>query len=302
MPKYKSRVVLLLIVVAGLMFLLYQRLGTPKAFADSNWLDIFSEGGASLMTAMWALLVIGSRPRGKVTNCLAGGLLAIALGSWADCLDEFFAVPHSEHLDNWIESGLGLVGTLILTRGLFLWREEQFSLNEHMQKRERLFREHRGFDRVTQLANADYLRRQLAQEQARRPGQPCALLLLDVDGFHRINRQYGQAEGDCVLQALTHLLLLNLRRDDLLCRYAGDRYAILLPETPAAVADGIGRQLAEAVHTLAYYERRHSERIPLSIRVVLGQADGPADSLLSRLNAELEGLTGPAVTASPQAA
>lgn len=302
MLKINRPALYLLLILDGLLFLIYQHWAPPKALVDWKWIDIASEGGASLMTAMWAMLVLGSRPKGRVTSCLAGGLFALALGSWADCLDEFFAIPHSAYWDNWFESGFGLLGTLLLTYGLFLWREEQFSLSEHMQKRERLFRDHRAFDRVTQLANADYLRRQIVQERLRRPEAPCALLLLDVDGFHRINRQYGQAEGDNVLLALTHLLLLNLRHDDLLCRYAGDRYAVLLPETGLTAAAEIGQQLAAAVRTLAHYSRSGGERIELSIRVAAGQADDAVEQLLGRLSAELENAPEMACELRPQLA
>ena len=48
--------------------------------------------------------------------------------------------------------------------------------------------------------------------------QPLSLMVLDLDHFAAINQAYGHAEGDAVLQALSHLLLLNLRRQDLLCR------------------------------------------------------------------------------------
>ncbi|EGH49392.1 GGDEF domain-containing protein, partial [Pseudomonas syringae pv. pisi str. 1704B] len=46
--------------------------------------------------------------------------------------------------------------------------------------------------------------------------QPLSLLALDLDGFSAINNAFGHAEGDEVLSALNHLLVLNLRRQDLL--------------------------------------------------------------------------------------
>jgi hypothetical protein len=101
-----------------------------------------------------------------VTRLLALGLAAIMLGSWADCLDEFFHLSKDQVWDNWLEALMPL-GMLTLTAGMYYWRQEQFSLNEHLQKRERLFRDHRAFDRVTQLAGADYLRAQIRPDQPR---------------------------------------------------------------------------------------------------------------------------------------
>ncbi|RFA27992.1 hypothetical protein CAI21_13830 [Alkalilimnicola ehrlichii] len=84
------------------------------------------------------------------------------------------------------------------------------------------------------------------------------------------------------MQALTEFLLLNLRRSDLLCRYAGDRFGILLPDTTAAVAEEIGQQLAAAVRHFAY--RTETGQV-LYQRVSIGAAtaaDETASALLKR--------------------
>jgi len=275
-------------LLGGVFLLIYASLGEPKSLANWNWMDILGEGGTALMSALWVMLVLTSRPSGHVTFLLAGGLLAIALGAWVDSLDEFFIIPKTQLWDNWLESLLMPGGMLTLTVGLYFWRQEQFSLNDHMRKRERLFREHRAFDRITQLANADYLRRQIRLEQARSPEQPSALILLDVNQFHQINREYGQAEGDRLLQAISHLLLLNLRSDDLLCRYAGDRFAVLMPATSLTDASRMAQHLENCVRLLAHHTQARSERLRISARVACSVADQDVDTLLDRLNAMLE--------------
>jgi diguanylate cyclase (GGDEF)-like protein len=278
----------IMLVVAALCIALYTSLGEVKPFNVWKWVDIASEGGIALMSAVWSLIILSSRPSGRVTALLAGGLSAIAFGSWVDCLDEFIAIPHSHYWDNWLESLPILSGVLALTAGLYLWRQEQFSLNEHMQKRERLFRDHRSFDRITQLANADYLRRQIHLEQESNPNKPCALILLDVNQFHLINRQYGQREGDRLLQAISHLLLLNMHPNDLLCRYAGDRFAILMPSTDQIKASQTARHLEKVVNLLAHHTRQADERILVSVRIACAVADEDPDMLLQELNAALE--------------
>ncbi len=284
-PRFALIVMMLL---GGVFLLIYASLGEPKPLADWSWMDIAGEGGTALMSALWVMLVLTSRPSGRVTSLLAGGLLAIALGAWVDSLDEFFAIPKHQFWDNWLESLLMPGGMLTLTAGLYFWRQEQFSLNDHMRKRERLFREHRAFDRITQLANADYLRRQIRLEQTRSPDQPCALILLDVNQFHQINRQFGQAEGDRVLQAISHLLLLNLRADDLLCRYAGDRFAVLMPATTQDAASRMAQHLEQCVAMLAHHTHAENERLHITVRIASAVADLDADTLLGQLNSKLE--------------
>ncbi len=273
--------------LAALAFVfLYGSLGVYRPMEQWSWMDIVGEGGTALMSGFWAILILGSRPSGRVTLLLAGGLTAIMLGSWVDCLDEFFVIPKDQFWDNWLESLLTPGGMLILTSGLYFWRQEQWSLNEHMQKRERLFREHRAFDRVTQLANADYLRRQLQLEQERHPGSG-ALILLDLDQFHRVNREHGQQEGNRLLQAIAHLLLLNLRPEDLLCRYAGDRYAILLPESDLQEAAVWARHMQQSVAQLAHHTRS-GIRLPITARVSWGSLEEAPEALLNRLDQALE--------------
>lgn len=282
LPLHRNAVIAAILALI-LWFALYANLGVAKPLASWKWMDIVSEGGTALMAGVWFLFTLSSRPRGLVTRLLAGGLAAIMLGSWADCLDEFYRIDKQAVWDNWLEALVPL-GMAILTAGMYYWRQEQFRLNEHLRKRERLFRDHHAFDRITQLANADYLRAQIRLEQDNRAGRRCALVLFDIDGFHRINRQFGQAEGDRALQAVGHMLLLNLGGDDLLCRYAGDRFALLLPDTSVAQAQELARHLCAMVGAM-----RHSGAagpVPLSLRFAC--ADAEAETVLDTLSRAVE--------------
>lgn len=285
--------------IALLAFLfIYAGAGAAKAFRAWDWMDIVSEGGTAVMAGIWLLMTLSSRPGGLVTRLLAGGLAAIMLGCWADCLDEFFIIPKHQGWNHALEA-LTPVGMLTLTMGLYYWRQEQFSLNEHLQKRERLFRDHRAFDRITQLANADYLRLQIRLERQRHPGQHCALVLLDIDGFHVINREFGQHEGDRVLQAVGHMLLLNLRNEDLLCRYAGDRFALLMPGLSEVQAGVAARHLCAMVGQMHHYAAELPVRI--SLRHACAMADAAPEVLLAALSQAVEASAGPAAAARRQA-
>jgi len=271
------------LLVAGLLcslLLLFAATGAILPLAQWNWMDIAGEGGTALLAAVWCLIVLGSRPDGRVTRLLAGGLACIMLGSWADCLDEAIDVDKRFLWDNALEALLPL-GMLVLTVGLYYWRQEQATLSDHMRKRERLFRSHRPFDRITQLADAAYLREQLRLEIRRDGDNGCVLVLFDIDGFHRINREHGHAEGDRVLQAVAHMLLLNLRNDDLLCRYAGDRFAVLMPGLDVEEAADSARHLCRMVSSM----RHHAPGGPVAITLRHGCAPtrGAPDALLADL-------------------
>ena len=194
---------------------IYALAGQPKPPAHWNLIDLAGEASVAIVACAWFVVVLSSRPPGRVSTLLAIGLAALMLGALAGCMDEFFMIPKGRLWNHLIESGVTLAGMASLTWGLIDWRREQFMVTEHLQKRERLFRDHRSFDQLTKVGDADYLREQLRIEHAR-GGHNCCLLMLDLDSFHLVNRDFGQREGDRVLQAVTQVLLLNLRGTDLL--------------------------------------------------------------------------------------
>ena len=279
-----------LLLAANAALLLHLGAGDLKPMGDWVWLDILGEGGSALLCLVWLGLVLKSRPAGRVTNFLALGLGLVFLSWWVDALDEFILLPDAINWDHWLESAPMPLGLVLLTLGIYHWHREQLAISAQMEKRERLFREHLLFDKLTPLNTADYLRRQLQQSlvEARTEQQPLSLVILDLDDFSQINRLHGHAEGDRVLQALTQLLLLNLRHRDLLCRLAGDRFVVLLPNTGAREAQLLAEELRLAVAHLAYKARAHGERLQLqaSTAAVMALQDD-ADGLLQRLNLAL---------------
>lgn len=286
MPASNRLTQLVFVVLACAVLLLFSSFGLPKPSSAWKALDIVGEGGTALMSVCWMWIVLGSRPAGRVTLLLAAGLGAIALGAWADCLDEFFTITSPLRFDKWLESAFTPLGMLLLTAGIVAWRKEQLTLTEHMQRRERLFREHRAFDRLTQLADAHYLHRQIAME--RDAGRAGALVLLELAGLHTLQREHGKREADRMLQTVTHQVLLNLRNQDLLCRYAGERFAVLLPGLSRPAAERVARHLASMVDATAFHTADGERRVPLALRTTCAEIDGDPDAVLAQLNRALE--------------
>lgn len=280
----------LLLVAAHAGLLLHLLAGDIKPLAAWDWLDIAGEGGSAVLLLTWLGLLLKSRPAGYVTNLLFMGLACLFFSVFMDSVDEFVALPETVTWDGWLESGPMPIGFLLMTLGIYHWHQEQLAINEQMRNRERLFREHRQFDKLTPLGDASYLRSQLqmALMEAAAEKQPVSLIMLDMDAFSRVNREYGQAEGDRLLQVLTQLLLLNLRPHDLLCRLAGDRFVVILPHTGERQAQILAKELEQAVRSLAYKSSRQGERLELSASVVALMARGEdAETLLQRLNITL---------------
>ncbi len=88
-------------------------------------------------------------------------------------------------------------------------------------------------DHLTGAWNRHAMAMKLAEESERtqRSGQACALCMIDIDHFKRINDQYGHKVGDEVLQAFTSTISRDLRKYDSLFRYGGEEFLMLLPNT-----------------------------------------------------------------------
>jgi len=106
-------------------------------------------------------------------------------------------------------------------------------------------------DSLTGLFNRRYFFTVAKREfqRSQRYGHPLALLLLDIDYFKRINDSYGHRAGDQVLRTVAGVLREGLRQVDIPCRYGGEEFVILLPDTPLdtalAAAQRLGETLAE---------------------------------------------------------
>jgi diguanylate cyclase (GGDEF)-like protein len=110
-------------------------------------------------------------------------------------------------------------------------------------------------DPLTRLFNIHYFRRTLASEvkRAERFSGRFTVVMIDIDDFKSVNDTYGHAQGDAVLVSLSNIFLDHLRTDvDIACRYGGDEFLLLLPNTPASGALVVMHRilgLVEQMHT-----------------------------------------------------
>ncbi len=104
-------------------------------------------------------------------------------------------------------------------------------------------------DALTGLPNSRYLYSQLEKEIARvtRKGLPLAVVVMDLDGFKPVNDTYGHQAGDYVLQQVAQLLRDTFRSGDTVCRYAGDEFVAILPETTPEEARKIVERVQDRV-------------------------------------------------------
>jgi diguanylate cyclase (GGDEF)-like protein len=139
-------------------------------------------------------------------------------------------------------------------------------------------------DALTGFHSRDYFFKRLEEEHRRvsRYGGRFAVLMLDVDGFKTINDRSGHLVGDRVLRHLADTVRAKLRDADLPCRYGGDEFCVLLPETGLAGARTIAERIRRAVRDRAVELDGERVRTTVSIGLAMfpDHGSGPLTGLL----------------------
>lgn len=104
-------------------------------------------------------------------------------------------------------------------------------------------------DQLTGLHNRRYLESHLATlaEQAQARGWPLAVMILDIDFFKAVNDTYGHDAGDDVLREFACRIRKSIRGIDLACRYGGEEFVVVMPETDLRIASLVAERLRAAV-------------------------------------------------------
>jgi two-component system cell cycle response regulator len=135
-------------------------------------------------------------------------------------------------------------------------------------------------DPLTGLHNRRYMSGQLGGlvRRASRGGEQVAALLIDIDHFKRINDSFGHDVGDDVLREFAVRLATNVRAIDLACRFGGEEFVVIMPETGLDVAHRIAERLR--LHVAGSPFRVAGVEDPLSVTISIGVActDGAIDT------------------------
>jgi two-component system cell cycle response regulator len=129
-------------------------------------------------------------------------------------------------------------------------------------------------DGLTGLWNRAYFEQTLLRQLAlrRRYGQPLACILVDIDQLGVLNDRFGHPFGDEVIRTVADVLLSSCRTEDLVCRYGGEEFGILAPNTPGERAMLLAERLRQAV-ALRVMDHRGQR---LTVTCSFGVADAEA--------------------------
>lgn len=141
-----------------------------------------------------------------------------------------------------------------------------------------------NFDRMKQLAYVDgltgihnrrYFEMRIVEEleRASRFQGRMSLIMIDIDHFKKMNDEFGHLLGDEMLRTVSSILKQQLRKMDMVCRYGGDEFAIVVPETSGESAMRVAEKLRRQVETQFF------PGVPRPVSISCGVADYPTHGL-----------------------
>ena len=134
-------------------------------------------------------------------------------------------------------------------------------------------------DQLTGLYNRRYFDRHLALllDKAQQQGRDMALMLIDMDFFKAVNDTHGHDTGDLVLQEFADRLRRNIRGVDLACRFGGEEFVVLMPDTDWRQAQGVAERVRQAVAERGF-ETASGRPLTVTVSVGLALNESEADT------------------------
>ncbi len=127
-------------------------------------------------------------------------------------------------------------------------------------------------DQLTQVYNRHYMHDALKREfaRAKRYRSNLSCVLVDIDHFKRINDKYGHLQGDAVLREFAALIKNTIREVDICCRYGGEEFLLILPETDKRGAECVANRLRKTTESMTVFRVDSADLLDLNMSISIG--------------------------------
>lgn len=234
---------------------------------------------------LWETVSHGSTWSGTIVNRRKDGSLYSEEQTIAPVVNDEGTISHYIAIKQDVSARLAAESALARTREELAARVEEIeALNA--QLKEQAIR-----DPLTGLYNRRYYNETVEREfaAAMRRRDPVSIAVVDVDHFKRVNDAHGHATGDEVLVALAEVLRQGVRTSDLVCRFGGEEFVIVLPGASVEVGEARAEALCQAFRSLRF-KGGDGALFQSSISVGVASTEHPdelIDSVMARADAAL---------------
>ena len=227
---------------------------------------------------LWSTILAGRPWHGQIVNRHRLGHNYTEEQTIAPVRDEQGAITHFVAIKQDVTERLRVEADLLAANQQLHQQVDQIEA-----LRERLY-EQAIRDPLTGLFNRRFLTETLERElaRARRAKLPLAVVLLDVDHFKQVNDTSGHRAGDQLLRALAGLLTEQTRREDLVCRYGGEEFVVLMPGASLEAALARAEAWRAAVEKLRLSYEGQAVQVTISAGVAAFPQDGAGEDALLR--------------------
>ncbi|ASF16671.1 diguanylate cyclase [Shewanella xiamenensis] len=189
--------------------------------------------------------------------------------------------PQEQELLNTFWGNLAL--SLVVTIGIL------FISNMTLGRYQRKLEVMASTDKLTGAANRQVFEEYFHQalDKANLSQTPISVLLVDIDHFKKVNDSYGHSIGDLVLKTVTNLLRSQLKQQDILCRWGGEEFLVLLPEMDLSHAAELAERFRDSISQRELKVNGVHIAITVSIGVAEYQKLEPAEDLIKRADLAL---------------
>lgn len=199
------------------------------------------------------------------------------LGNIRQVIDHYQQTDHAQQV---LAEQLQTLGAKIKTMEVEA-EKNRTTLENHRQKALR--------DPLTELPNREaYNERALVEVQRwQRYGRPLTIAIFDIDHFKKINDTYGHQAGDRVIKVIGRSIATRLREVDFFCRYGGEEFVALMPETDSQTALVVLEKVREAISNAAFNYKDQPMSITLSVGVTEFKTNDKLDTAFDRADQAL---------------
>jgi diguanylate cyclase (GGDEF)-like protein len=130
-------------------------------------------------------------------------------------------------------------------------------------------------DPLTKMSNRRDMIEKIDHEKKRfaRNGKPFVLIMIDIDNFKLVNDKHGHDAGDFVLESIAHLMQSSVRKQDIIGRWGGEEFLLLLPETNVEGGKSLSEKIRKSVSTTPYVIG--DLKIPITVTAGVSVYDRP---------------------------
>src|SRR5215470_13792543 len=135
-------------------------------------------------------------------------------------------------------------------------------------------------DQLTGLHNRRYMARHLDNliASSKRSGKPLSFVIMDIDFFKSINDTNGHDIGDEVLKEFASRIAANVRGIDLACRYGGEEFVVVMPDTDVAFAFSVAERLRQQIEVTPIVISRNPNELKITVSMGIAKSEGADDT------------------------